>query len=137
MAQQTVSPSDLDPASVMKLYLAAIETWEKNYESFTKAMAEASSSTAAPPIAESAQDLPAQLFQKVIEAEMELCRFYEKRWSEYLKLPQAIASCKSAIDLAELENSFYSRFTTDYASEGSKLFRSFTELVSHSAVKNA
>ncbi|MGA7329071.1 MAG: hypothetical protein WBX25_32430 [Rhodomicrobium sp.] len=78
-------------------------------------------------------DVPAQLFQKVVEAEMELCRFYEKRWSQYLKLPQAMATCKSPMELAELQNSFCSKFTADYVDEGSKLFDSFKDVLAHSA----
>ncbi|MGO9483266.1 MAG: hypothetical protein ACLPX9_01605 [Rhodomicrobium sp.] len=138
MAQQNPVQPNLDPASILKLYQEAMEAWTKNYESFTKAMADVSRPIAASGVAESlGQGFPAQFFQKVVETEMELCRFYEKRWSEYSKLPQAIASCKSPMELAELERNFCSAFTRDYTNEGSKLFSSFTELMSHSGVRSS
>ncbi len=138
MAQQTLGQPNLDPASILKLYQDAMEAWKKNYESFTKGMADVSPTTTASGVRESlGHGFPAQLFQKVVETEMELCRFYEKRLSDYLKLPQAIASCKSPMELAELERNFCSEFTRDYTNEGSKLSGSFTKLMSHSGVKSS
>jgi len=137
MVTQPLSQSDFDPSSMVKLYLGALESWKKNYENLVSSMAEASPLPAASSTEHSAaangQDVAVQLFQKAVEAEMELCRFYEKRWSQYLKLPQAMANCKSPMELAELQNSFCSKFTADYVDEGSRLFDSFKEVLSHSA----
>ena len=85
MVTQPLSQSDFDPSSMVKLYLGALESWKKNYENLVSSMAEASPLPAASSTEHSAaangQDVAVQLFQKVVEAEMELCRFYEKRWS--------------------------------------------------------
>ena len=139
--QQSFNQADFDPASIVKLYVDAIENWKKNYEIITRTMAESAGPAAnesqgkEAPLAE-LQSLGSQLFRKIVETEVELCRFSEKRWSQYLKLPEAIESCKSPTELAQLQTDFCSRFTTDYSNEGSKLFGSFNELMSHSGAGN-
>jgi hypothetical protein len=138
--QQSFSQSDFDPGSIVKLYADAFESWKKNYESFTKAMPERSSFSPShelmdeKPAAE-LQNLGSQLFRKAVETEMELCRFYEKRWSQYLKLAEAVANCKSPVELVQLQNNFCTQCAADYANEGSKLFGSFNQWASHAVAK--
>lgn len=135
-AQQSLNQSDFDPAPIVKLYVDAVESWKNNYDRLARTMMEAatpapSANQASGVPMEPLQSIGPRLFRKMVETEMELCRFYETRWSQYLKLPEAILACKSPMEFAELQANFCSRLAADYTNEGAKLFGALSELVSH------
>src|SRR5579883_350215 len=123
--QPSLDQAGFGPAFIAKLYAEAVERWKENYEGLAKTMTEPSpalerkTAAEAMPYAE-LQSIGSRFFRNIVEAEIELCRFYEKRWSQYLELPDTIASCKSPADLAQVQTEFCSRLTADYAAEGSK-----------------
>jgi hypothetical protein len=71
-----------------------------------------------------------EVFKRFVEQQIELCRFFGKRWELYLKLPEQFSNCKTPADAAQLQMAFLNQMATEYAKEGSRLTQPITELMS-------
>ncbi len=137
-AQQSLTQPRFDTSSVMDMYLASVDAWKKNLDAFAEASgSRAKQRSEMPPPAAVMEKTSAQLqksgedlFRRVIEEQMELCRFFGKRWEQYLSLPADISRCHSAADIAQLQLSFLTRMAADYGIEGRHFAQTFQELVS-------
>ncbi len=134
---QTAQRFDFDIAPVLKMYLDSIETWKKNYEKFAQAMPALQSSGAHDPVSPTFDQAMAnwqkageEVFKRFIEQQIELCRFFGKRWELYLKLPEQFSSCKTPADVAQMQMTFFNQMAAEYAQEGSRLAMPMNELMS-------
>ncbi len=127
-----------DTSSVMDIYLASVEAWKKNMDAFAEASAsQLKQRSVGPSPAAEMVKTPAQLqktggdlFRRVIEEQMELCRFFGRRWEQYLSLPADISRCHSPAEIAQLQLSFLTKMAADYGAEGRHFAHTFQELAS-------
>ncbi len=131
---ETESTVQSDFAPFFNLYVQAMEGWKQNYETFAKL---ASAPGAANKASASAfgqkpwgawRELLRASFRRYVEVQIELCRFYESRWRDYLRLAEMLAASRSPSDVEASEASFVKQAMTDYANESRKLMQSFAEL---------
>ena len=135
-AQQTVSQTPLDPGAVLGMYLGLIEAWKKNCDAFIQASRPQQGQATGSLNPDAAfENMPAQLqksgehiFRRTVELQIELCRFFGKRWEQYLDLPSDISHCHSAADNARVQVAFLSKMATDYGIEGRRIAQAFQEL---------
>jgi hypothetical protein len=121
-------------APMLKLYLESIEAWKRNYEAIADA-ARSSGTTAMPhgaasPVSmgmDQSMERGADLFRRFVEAQIELCRFYGKRWEQYLNLPDQISRCRTPADLGQVQMRFLSDMAADYARESMRLAQPMNE----------
>ena len=138
-AQQTLSQTPFDPGAVFGMYLASIDTWRKNHDAFvqTSRTQQGQTNGVLNPGAvfenTSAQLLKSgeDMFRRAVELQIELCRFFGKRWEQYLDLPSDISHCRSAADIAQLQSAFLTKMAADYGIEGRRLAQAFQELGSN------
>ncbi len=143
--QQTLAQPRFDTSSVMDMYVASVEAWKKNLDAFAEASgAQQKQRSEMPAPAAAIENTSAQLqkageniFRHVIEEQMELCRFFGKRWEQYLSLPSDISRCHSAADIAQLQLSFLTRMAADYGIEGRHFAQTFQELASQAMATNS
>jgi hypothetical protein len=129
MPAANISPQDYTKA-VLGVYFDAIQQWNKSYDSAKQAAYKhnaesrpaqfASEVPAAPP-----KSIVTRVYHRVIENQMERCRFAEHRLSQYLGLPEAAARCKSPLDVLAFQTSFLKRAFDDYAMEGARMMEMF------------
>jgi hypothetical protein len=115
---------------VLKVYSETLQQMKKNCETAGQLVQNmAAPERAKPAPVESprtaAQNPATQFFRRVVESQMSLCRFFEHRWSNYTALPDAIASCKSPLDVLPLQASFLKQFANDYANQGAQMMQAF------------
>ena len=134
--QQTLSQTPFDPGAVLGMYLASIDAWKKNCDAFVQEPRPQQGQTnrALNPGA-AFDNTPAQLqksgvdiFRHAVELQIELCRFFGKRWEQYLDLPSDLSHCRSPADIAQIESTFLTKMATDYGLEGMRLAHAFQEL---------
>lgn len=90
-ARQTLSQTPFGAGPVLDMYLASIDAWKKDYDAFIQASNPQKGQTDVALNPGSAyENTSAQLqktgediFQRVIEQQIELCRFFGKRWEQY------------------------------------------------------
>jgi hypothetical protein len=121
---------DFDFAPAMKLFTDNMEVWKQNCEQVMKSSSFAPALNGAalmPNPAEQAignwKAAGEALFKTAIEQQIELCRFFGKRWETYLEFPRRLAACKTPAEVAEIEIEFVKRLTSDYSEEGAKLVK--------------
>lgn len=133
-AQQSLSQARFDAGPVLDIYLASLEAWKKNFDAFAEASQQQTKTQAAAVTIESTSNqlekTGADIFRRLIQEQVELCRFFGKRWEQYLSLPSDISRCHSPADLAQLQLAFLTKTAADYGIEGRHFARTFQELVS-------
>jgi hypothetical protein len=70
-------------------------------------------------------------FRRFVELKIEICRFFGKRWEQYLELPPDLSRCQSALDIAKLQSAFLSKMANDYGIEDMRLAQAFQALLSN------
>jgi Phasin protein len=130
----TAQHYDVDFAPAMRMYLETMENWKKNYERLIAnaggAMANNGSGAAAGfdnPMA-NWQQASATAFKRMFDQQVELCRFFSRRWERYLDLPQKLARCKTPVEFAQLQMDFLNRMSTEYMQESAKLAQPLTQM---------
>jgi hypothetical protein len=125
----------------MKLFMDNMEILKKNYDQFLK-----SSNIPIPTASTGLMLGPAEqaignwksageaLFRSFIEQQIELCRFFGKRWERYLDFPRRLSNCKTPAEVAELEMEFLKKMAEDYSQESAKLAQPVNNLMSGWAV---
>jgi hypothetical protein len=135
-AQQTLSQTPFDPGAVLGMYLASIDAWKKNANAIVHAsrLQQGQMNGALNPDG-ALENTSAQLqksgediFRHAVELQIELCRFFGKRWEQYLDLPSDLSHCRSPAGIAQIESTFLTKMATDYALEGMRLAHAFQEL---------
>lgn len=136
MNQQQQSATNVDLVPALKMYLDSVESWKENYEKLI-----ASSNLAANtrhPISASAafgregekwQKAGEELFKNFVEEQVEICRFFSKRWEHYLDLPEQITKCKTPAEIGQLQLAFLTEMAVEYAQESAKLMRPMNEYI--------
>lgn len=127
---------DVDFAPALRMYLDNVESWRKNCE---KLFANASATTAksgAELISPNYDQTMAGLqqaggdaFKRFVEQQIELCRFFAKRWELYRELPEKMARCKTPVELAQIQFDFLNRMGAEYLQESAKLAQPLTEMM--------
>jgi hypothetical protein len=127
---------DFDFAPAVRLFVDNMEVWKQNYEQFLK------TSGAAPVSGPELLTKPAEqalgnwkaageaLFTSFIEQQVEVCRFFGRRWETYLDYPRRLAACKTPADIGEVEMEFLKRMAEDYTQESAKLAKPVNDLMS-------
>jgi hypothetical protein len=139
-AQQSLQPYEFDFTPLMKSYLESIETWKKSYETLAAsakdARATASNQNIKSPY-DSAfaawQKSGEELFKRFVEQQIEICRFLQGRWEQYLKLPEKLSQCQSPSDVGSVQTAFFNQFANDYLREAGKLSQPMGQLLSNMA----
>jgi hypothetical protein len=134
--QQTPLQTSFDPSAVLGMYLASIDAWKNNYDAFVQAPAPQQGQTNRALNPDAAfEDMPAQLqksgeeiFRHAVELQIELCRFFGKRWEQYLDLPSDLSRCRSSADFAQIQSTFLTKMAADYGLESRRLAQAFQEL---------
>ena len=136
-AQQVQPNSELDVGNLLNLYRDSLVEWQRSYNSFfclSNQQQERTSGSTKPHIAfDSAagqlQNVGEMVFRRFVEGQIELCRFYAKRWEQYLDLPSDLSRCQSAVDLAQLQAAFLTKMAADYGIESRSLAQTFREVL--------
>ncbi|WP_088344907.1 MULTISPECIES: hypothetical protein [Rhodomicrobium] len=124
--------ADLDFAPALRMYLDNIESWRKHYEKLTQAQAASTD-----PVTSAYEQTVANLqrggqevFKRLVEQQIELCRFMGRRWENYLELPDQLARCRSPADFGQTQLAFLNQLASEYAQETGRLLQPMNELVS-------
>jgi hypothetical protein len=141
---QTETHGDIAP--LMKFYMDSFETWKKNYETLTRSMTNGGAEQHGGALGNAMtqfegplqawQKMAGEYFHRFVETQMELCRFYESRWSQYLKIQETLSSCRSPTEIGDQQASFFNRFLNDYTAESKKLMQSFADLTAKSMTQH-
>ncbi len=128
-ARQAQPQSDFDAGPLLNMYLSSIDSWKKNYDALvpindgrsgqTKGSGQLTSSFDDALIAW--QKTGAEFFRRTVEQQIELCRFFGKRWEQYLELPSGLSHCQCGVDIAQLQVAFLTKMAADYGTEGQRL----------------
>ena len=118
-------------APVMQIYLDYVEAWKRSYEAMagntakSQAKEPAYSSEAAKSDHDSALDdwkkSSEDIFQRFVEQQVEICRFFARRWEQFGSLPVQLAHCQTAAEIGQAQMAFLTQFTNDYLCESGKL----------------
>jgi hypothetical protein len=138
-AQQTPSQTRLDPDSVLGMYLASIDAWKKDCDAFVQASrgqqgqpsATLNRGVAYENTSAQLQKTGEDFFRRFVELQIEICRFFGKRWEQYLDLPSDITHCQSAADIAQLQSAFLTKMAADYGIEARQFAQDFQTLLSN------
>ena len=60
-------------------------------------------------------------FRRFVEQQIEICRFFGKRWEQYLDLPSDLSRCQSPADFAQVQSAFLTKMAADYGTESRHL----------------
>jgi len=120
------------------MYVSSVEALKKNLDAFAVAsLPQQKQQTNYPAstitmekTSQSLQKAGERLYRRIVEEQIELHRFFGKRWAQYLSLPADISRCRSAADIAQLQLSFLTRMAADYGAEGRHVAQRFQALVS-------
>jgi hypothetical protein len=138
--QQSQQSPAFSMAPIMKIYMDSFEAWKHSYDALTAGAKEyqghtAHSSSASGTAYDAAfanwQKTGEEVFKRFVEQQIELCRFFGRRWENYLKLPDKLAHCQTPAELGQLQAAFLSQFASDYMQEANKLSQPMGELMSH------
>jgi hypothetical protein len=129
--QSALQPLAFDVGPAVKLYMDSVEAWRKNYErvaSQPKTGAPDSLGEIAVPSYDKIlavwQKTADDAFRRFVERQIELCRFFEGRWEQYLHLQDRMARCRRPGELGQAHADFFERLAHDYMEEANKLTRS-------------
>lgn len=133
---QSTPNFDFDFAPAMKLFMDNMEVWKQNYEQFVKTSSLGVPATGAEQLTKPAEQAMGNwkaageaLFKSFIEQQVEICRFFGRRWETYLDYPRRLSACKTPAELAELEMEFLKRMAEDYSQESAKLAKPVNDLM--------
>ncbi len=137
--QQTQSQPRFGTDPVLDMYLASIDAWKKNYDAFVQAPREQqgqpggalSPGAAYENTSAQLQKTGDDFFRRFVEQQIEICRFFGKRWEQYLNIPSDLSRCRSAADFALVQSAFLTKMAADYNVEGRRLAQGFQELHSN------
>ncbi len=136
--QQSLPQLSFDKSPAEEIFSASVEAWKKNLDAFTgapKPQGEKYGDKPEPygvPLTKSSAQPPLageSIFRRMVQEQMELCRFFERRWEQYLTLPAEISRCRSPVELAQLQFAFLTRMAADYALESRHFAQTFQDLV--------
>ena len=136
-AAQAMKQIEFDATPIVNMYVASIQNWQKSCGSLAKSMA-SNENFSAPKTYNSTQEAfmgslqqsGTAMFNRFVETQIDLCRFYECRLMRYLKIPGSVAACRTPSDLTQVQSSFLNDLVTDYAAESTKLMKPFKEQLS-------
>jgi hypothetical protein len=105
-AQQALPQPVFDAGPILNMYRDSMDAWKKNYDAFVQASrGPQGQPNGAVTTAAAYGNTSAQLqktgednFRRFVELQIEICRFYGKRWEQYLGLPSDLSRCQSAAD---------------------------------------
>lgn len=123
MPSPTHQAFDFEFVPALKLFMENMEVWKKNYEQVLKGANIASAAGSELPVNPAEQAIGAwssageALFTSFVEQQIELCRFYGKRWETYLDHPRRLSRCKNPADAIELQMEFVKKMAEDYTHE--------------------
>jgi len=133
---QTNQRADLDLGPALKLYIDGMESWKKQYENLLQTAIPAQSVSPYKPVRPSQDEAMSswqksgqELFKRFVEQQVELCRFFGKRWEEYLALPGQFADCKTPAEAGQMQLAFMNQMAADYAQESAKLMQPMGDLM--------
>jgi hypothetical protein len=144
--QQSIRQLSFDKSPAEEIFSASVEAWKKNLDAFAgtqKPQAEqydGKSDGCPAPLAKTAPQMALpweNMFGCMVQGQMELCRFFERRWEQYLYLPGEISRCRSPVELAQLQLAFLTRMAADYGLEGRHFARAFQDLVPEALTFNS
>lgn len=134
--QQSIPQKNLGKAPAQEVFIGPAVARKKNLSASGKA-ARQREHAAEPQPAATENSAAAQVpfagdaaFRRAVQEQEELCRFFQKRWAQYLSLPADISRCRSPVDLAQVQLSFLTRMAADYGTESSHFAQAFGDLVS-------
>ena len=135
-AHHTLTHPRFDGGPVLEMYFASLDAWKKNLDAFAegaghmqKQGGEALSAAGNPSNASAqVQNAAEDIFGRAVEQQMELWRFFGKRWEQYLSLPADISRCRSAMEVAQLQLAFLRKMAADYSVESNQFARSLQGL---------
>ena len=131
-------------APALRMYMENFESWKKNCEQlFTQAggsnalsAAGFNTSAGGRPAAD-CQQLGTDAYRHFVEQQIELCRFFAKRWDLYRELPEKLANCKNPADFGQLQFDFLERMSSEYLEASAKLAQPLTEMMTNWASANS
>lgn len=132
---QSAPRFDFDFGPAFKMYMENLEKWRKSYEQLAQVsrVQPAYTAEAVSPNYDKAvgqwQKTGEELVRRFVEQQIELCRFFEKRWEQYLSLSDQLAQCRSAIDYSQAQLAFMNQLASDYARESGKFMQPMNELM--------
>jgi len=136
-APQAMKQIEFDATPIVNMYVESIQNWQKSCDSFAKSMASNENFMAPKTYNSSQNDFMGSLqksgtavFNRFVESQIDLCRFYECRLMRYLKIPGSVAACRTPSELTQVQTSFLNDFVTDYAAESTKLMKPFKDRLS-------
>lgn len=136
MDHQEQSARNADLAPALKMYLDSVESWKQNYEKLIQSsnLALDPRGSVSSPLghereAEKWRKAGEDLFKNFVEEQVEICRFFGKRWERYLDLPEQVAQCKTPAEIGQLQLAFLTRMAAEYAQESAKLMRPMNEYI--------
>lgn len=129
--QSALQPLAFDVGPAVKLYMDSVEAWRKSCERLSSppnASAEAAnrSETALPnydKVVAGWQKVALVAFRGFVEQQIELCRFFEGRWEQYLHLQDRLNECRRPGELGRVHADFVAKLANDYIVATNKLAR--------------
>lgn len=136
MDRQKQSAQNIDLTPALKMYLDSVESWKQNYEKLVQSSnvaAHAHDPGSAASIygrdSDRWQKAGEEIFKNFVEEQIEICRFFGKRWERYLDLPEQITHCKTPAEIGQLQLAFLTRMAAEYAQESAKLMQPMNEFI--------
>lgn len=130
--------AEYDFAPALRMYLDNIENWRKHYEKLTQTQ------VVPDPVSSAYEQTVAQwqkngqeVFKRFVEQQIELCRFFGRRWESYLELPEQLARCRTPADLGQAQLAFVNQLAAEYAQESGKLMQPVNDMVAKMASGNS
>ncbi len=120
---QTLSQPGFNPVPILDMYLTSLDAWKKNYDALVQAprVQQGQPGGALNPGAAyentSAQWQKNDFFRRFVEQQIKICRFFGKRWEQYLDLPSDLSRCQSPADFAQVQLAFLTKMAADYGTE--------------------
>ncbi len=111
------------------LYCDTMQQWKKTHEN-TRPVVEyrnlpAKPFGAAAEVSAATQNIALQIFRRAVESQVDLWRFFERRWTAYRGIPDAVMGCRTPADLLPLRASFLKQAAEDYANEAARIMLAF------------
>jgi hypothetical protein len=137
----TPQPAQQDYTLLILEYLEAMRQQKKMYENAKQPVNDrAGSVQTSPSVFETAytayKSLGMQFFRCTVEAQLGLWRFFERRRSSCMALPDALFGCKSPLDLLSSQASFLKQLAEDQVSEGTRMMQSYFSCMPWAAFGN-
>lgn len=132
---QAAPQNAFDISPVFKLYNDSVEAWKQNFDKLIEAGKPSQSAEATDMFAVNTaqaanlQKTGEDLFKRLVEQQIEICRFLGKRWEEYLMLPERLHRCKSLGDFTQVQTAFMNKMVSDYTQEAKRLSEPFLAMM--------